>query len=523
MAPPNHPSSLDAAATPIGVSRRQLLCGLGSLAASSLLAGCGGSVYQTVTGSPAAAPTPGRPSPKPTTLPPQPVPAGPVTPASLTITSTAAATLGPNFLGLAYEKQSLTTPLFSGSNANLIGLFQRLGPGVLRIGGASVDHHVWTPAGPGQTPGEISPTDVQALAAFLSATGWRCLYGVNLGGAATGATTPALAAAEVAYVSAQLGDALLGIELGNACETYGDPGSFFPGDWSVEAFESLWQQFRSAIVAATPAVSFAGPAAAADVYSWTLPFGEYITRDQLGLLTQQYTHGLSANASVEDLIAPDPALTTELLELHYGAQSIDVSFRIDACAAYDDGGAPGVSNAYASSLWAIDTALQSALGGASGVHFQAGGQQPATPILDNNGIVTGPAPIFYGLLLTSLAGSGPMLATQLSAASLNVTAYAIQTSAGMSVVVVNKDAAQNLNLALTLPQAISTATLMQLTQLSTGAGAPSLSALDGVTLQGATVLKDGIFAPALPYALAPSGAQLSCYVPALSAVLLQLA
>jgi hypothetical protein len=499
-----------------------------------MLSGCGAALYRVATLSTTASqPTPSQPSSTPPALTPQPLPIGAITAASLTVSATAAGTLAPGFIGLAYEKQSLTTPLFTAANSDLIGLFQRLGPSVLRLGGASADHSIWTPNGKGQTPGEIAPADVDALAAFLRAAGWTCIYAVNLGGSATGATTPALAAAEVAYVAAQLASALVGVEIGNECETYGNPGSFYPGNWSVEVFESLWKQFRAAIVATTPTAPITGPAAASDVASWTLPFGEYVTRSDIGLLTQHYHRGPAATATIDDLLSPDTTLATELLLLKYGAQSIDVPFRLDACSAYDSGGAPGISNAYASALWAIDMIFQSALGAASGLNFEGGGQQPCTPITDNAGTVLGPQPIFYGLLLATLAGTGTLLSTELSAASLNVTAYALQSAEGtMSLVIVNKDATQALDLSIVLPQGLSltSATLQTLTQLSTvattgaaaGATTPSLTALSGVTIQGAAIAADGAFQAAAPYALMLTGSQLTAYVPALSAVLISL-
>jgi hypothetical protein len=509
-------------------SRRQLLYGFAALAASSALSGCGASLYRAASSTTSKQPTPSQPSTTTPALIPQPLPIGAITAASLTIAATSAGDFTQGFVGLAYEKQSLTTPIFSAANSDLIGLFQRLGTSVLRIGGASVDENVWTPDGRGQTIGQIAPADVDALAAFLRATGWTCIYGINFGGSATGATTPALAAAEVSYVSQQLGSALIGVELGNACETYGDPGSFYAGQWSVERFEPLWQLYRTSILDNAPSISFAGPAAASDVDSWTLPFGEYVTSKELGLLTQHYNRGSASTATVDDLISPDTTLASELLQLHYGAQSIGVPFRLDACSAYADSGVAGVSDAYASALWAIDMIFSSALGGASGLNFQSGGEQPCTPIADNAGAVLGPQPIFYGLLLAMMAGQGTLLSTQLSADSLNVTAYALQsTSGGMSIVVVNKDATQNLDLSITLPQSLTqtmnTATLQQMTQLSSGATSPSLTALSGVTIQDAAVAADGAFEPAAAYGLTLTGAQLSCYVPALSAVLIQLA
>ena len=123
----------------------------------------------------------------------------------MTVTTANAGAIGSAFAGLSYEKSSLYEPLFTASNSDLIGLFERLGPSVLRVGGNSVDRNVWTPNGAGQTSGQIAPSDVASLAAFVKATGWKCLYGVNLGGSATGATTPALAAAEVAYAAQQFG------------------------------------------------------------------------------------------------------------------------------------------------------------------------------------------------------------------------------------------------------------------------------------------------------------------------------
>jgi hypothetical protein len=504
------------------LSRRQLLHGFAAVAASSVLTGCGAALVRSIGSStgvqPATPPPtppvtpPASPPPQPPAPIPQPLPIGAITAASLTIASTTAGSFDPGFLGLAYEKHSLLTPLFTDSNL--------LGPGVLRIGGASVDQSVWTPDGPGHTLGQIAPSDVDALASFLRATGWSCIYGINLGGSATGATTPALAAAEVAYVAQQLGSAFIGIELGNECETYGS--TFYPSHWSVEIFEALWQQYRSAIVAVTPGAPLCGPAAGSNLGTWTLPFGEYVTSSQINLLTQHYTRGPASTASVDDLVSPDTTLSTELLMLHYGAQSIGVPFRIAALSSYDNGGAPGISNTYAAALWAIDTIFQAALAGASGLNFECGGQQPGTAIADNNGIVLGPQPVLYGAQLTSMAGTGTLLNTQLSAGTLNVTAYALETAEGMSVLVVNKDATDNLDLSIVLPQAMSSASLQQMTQLSAGATAPSLAALSGITIQGATVATDGAFQPAAPYFLTLNGTQLSCYVPALSAVLVQL-
>jgi hypothetical protein len=87
---------------------------------------------------------------------------------------------------------------------------------------------------------------------------------------------------------------------------------------------------------------------------------------------------------------------------------------------------------------------------------------------------------------------------------------------------VNKDSTQNLQVSMALPQTVSAATLVAMTQLTSGASAPDLSATAGVTIQGASVQVDGTFSPAAAYTLTASGSSVSCYVPALSAVLIQI-
>lgn len=520
------------------LSRRQMFRGVAAVAASSVLSGCGSSLYRVVTSTsslsattPVSAPPPvGTPEPPVSTPPivsgnPQPQPSGAITAASMTVGATSIGSFGQGFVGLSYEKQTLYMPLFSASNLDLIGLFKRLGPSVLRIGGNSVDENVWTPNGKGQTAGQIAPSDVDALASFLQATGWSCIYGVNLGGSATGATSPALAAAEVAYAAQQLGSALVGVEIGNECENYVDPGSYYEYNWTVEMFETLWTQYREAIVAVTPSAPLTGPAAGSDVDGWTIPFGEYVTSNEINLLTQHYYRGsgTASTATVANLISADTALASELIELREGAQSIGIPFRIAECNSYFDGGTAGVSNAYASSLWSIDMIFNCALGGAAGVNFQGGNEGTYTPIEDNEGVVMGAQPIYYGLLLAAMAGQGTLLSTQLSAGTLNVTGYAVEgADGGLSLVIVNKDETQNLDLSVTLPSSMTSATLQAMTQLSAGATGPSLSALSGVTIQGAAVAIDGSFNPSASYSLSIGGAQLSCYVPALSAVLVQL-
>lgn len=472
---------------------------------------------------------------------PQPVPSGTMTSASIVVSSAAVGSIGSGFAGLSYEKSTLcygTTRLFSAASSNLIGLFQTLGTGVFRIGGASADVMVWTPAGAGQTAGQVAPSDVDRLAAFVKATGWKCLYCINLAGSAGGTTTPALAAAEVAYVAQAFGSSLLGIEIGNEPNLY--PGIYYPSTWALSDFETLWLQYRAAIVAVTPTVKITGPATSNSVSTWAVPFGKYVTTNDISLLTAHYYAqgpvvgpytASQINAEIAALLTSNQSDGRLIPQLQSYEQSTltAIPFRMSECNSIIADNTNTAANTYATAIWALDYMFTCAANGASGVNFHGGPHMNSsaldfiyTPILDASGVVTAVNPEYYGILMFALAGTGTLKQVTVSAGSLNVAAYAVKSaSGGSNVVVINKDSTNNLQLTLTLPQSVSTAKLLEMTQLSSGATAPSLSATTGVTIQNASVSLGGVFAPGTPYSVSISGSQLTCYVPALSAVLIQ--
>jgi hypothetical protein len=482
------------------LSRRRLLQGAASLAALSSLPGCGyhsNYDYHAPSGSPL------------------PLPSGPVVQGSLTVTTTAVGAIPSRFVGLSYEKLAMSYGYFHASNHNLIELFRHLGAGVLRLGGGAVDRLLWTSSTNG-THQQISSTNVKNLAGFLRSTGWLCLYAINLA-----TSTPALAAEEVGFVVSALGESLLGIEIGNEPDEYGVTGKFFAGNWTFQNFMDRWDAFRSAILQAAPHVPITGPAAGGGnhISTWTLPFGQIVTPSELTLLTQHYYRqsGASATSTATFLVSPDNQLTTDVGILKAGAQQLGIPYRISECNSFFNGGAAGVSNSYASSLWVLDFLFDAAMGGATGVNMHGGGNAPGyTPIADDSGAVIEARPEYYGLLLFALAGTGTLLETQLSAGSVDVTAYAVRTpSGGLNIILVNKDTLQNVTLTIQANQAIETASM----QIMTG---PSLAAVSGVAIQGATMNKDGTFAPASPGTLTPAGGQTTCFLPALSAALISI-
>lgn len=480
----------------LSLTRRTVLCGVGASVANALLSGCGGGSGGSVLAS-------GNP---------QPIPSGSLITGSIAVSSDNVGTIGPRFAGLSYEKSSMAVPRFTPDNSDLIGMFKGLGPSLLRIGGNSVDTTHWTPGGAGGTSGQVAPSDIDALAGFLQATGWTTLYGVNLA-----TSTPAAAAAEVAHAVQSLGNSLYAIEIGNECDLYG--GNYFPS-WNLQDFERLWAQFRIAILQSAPDVVVTGPASASDIAGWTIPFGQDVGRSQIALLTQHYYRGdgRSASSTAAELISSDATLKSDLSALKSGAAMIGIPFRLAETNSFYSGGAIGVSDSYASALWIIDHLFNIALGGGVGANLHGGGNSAGyTPIADSNGAVVEARPEYYGTLLFTMAGAGSLLGTSVSAAvaGLNISAYAVKsTSDGLNIIVVNKDETQNLSLTIDCGQTVNSAELL----LMTGS---SLDATSGVKIQGATVGQDGTFVPQPAYTLQTSGSQVTCYLGALSAALVQ--
>ena len=447
-----------------------------------------------------------------------PIDAGPTVPGTITVDpSTTVGTIPPQFVGLSYEKSQLTTGLFAGNDAALIALFKLLGPGILRVGGNSVNRTEWysAPTSDASAASTITTAEVNALSAFAKATGWQVVYGLNMK-----LSSPAVAADEAQYAATSLGAALYGLEIGNEPDLY--TSTVLSSTWSYDIFKTQWGNFATAILAAAGATTpLTGPASAANYSSWTVPFAGD-EGSQIHLLTQHYYrgNGQSATSTLTELLTPDPNLNTELDALTTAAESANIAggYRLAECNSYYNGGAPNVSDAYGTALWVIDFLFQNAENGSSGINLHGGGDGPGyTPIADDsNGMVEEARPEFYGTLLFALAGQGPVYKTTVTVTdNLNVTAYAVGAANGSTnVVVVSKDANNGVHAVIDVGKPISTAGVIYLQ-------GPALDATSGLTLSGAPVEPSGSFSPNGAVPLAVSGSTVTVDVPAASAALIQ--
>jgi hypothetical protein len=442
-----------------------------------------------------------------------------------------AGAIGEGFAGFSFEKTHMTNGSFTGQNTAIINLFNLVGPTVLRIGADDVDNCMWDPtaaAGGGAPPysHNIGTADVDDLAAMIAATSARVIYGVNFNSA-----SPMNSAEEAAYATSKLGASIYGFEIGNEINRY--------GSWA--SLETKWNSFATAILAAVPGAHFIGPAAGGgDALSLTTPFAESEKNNSLILLTQHYYAG-TANQNqptsyyVDRLLTVDPdpptsqdGLIGTLTTTNTAAtsNSIPVGFRLGECNTFADHGQEGVSNALISALWSLDFMFTSAKYGAGGVNFHGGeagmdGNTPFyySPILETNGVVTAATPLFYGMLLFTLAGPGQSVVTTATAGDLDFTAYAIErTDGSTSVVLDNKDTTSEVLATVNVGAPVASASAIYLQ----GPGPASLTATSGITLAGAGITADGVWGRQAPYALSTSGDTFTVLVPPASAALVRI-
>jgi hypothetical protein len=424
--------------------------------------------------------------------------------------------IGDGFCGFSYEKSQIATSTFTGENRNLIGLLQRLGTGVLRIGGNSADQATWERSGTGRSRGKVAPPDVDGVAAVARAAGWKVLYGVNLA-----QSTPELAADEVAYATRAFGSYLLGIEIGNEPDSFVN-AKYFPSTWKYPDYIARWRTFANAVLQRSPGTVLTGPAVAGNM-SWFRSFAADAPK-QVRLLTLHYYRGdghlPTSNANY--LVSyPDNRLTNLLREVRATAEGVKLPFRFAETNSFWGGGSPNVSNSYASALWVIDYLFSLAAGGCEGANFHGGGNGMGyTPIADLNGNIVGPRPEYYGMYLFTLAGVGNLHACQCDSTGLNLTAYAVEArSGGLNIVVLNKEP-QNLSVALDLTgfssgRSFHSASVAVMTNTS-------LSATFGTTIGGSAIDVDGGIAPRDSQPLSVSDGRVHCVLPRFSATLLKL-
>lgn len=302
-----------------------------------------------------------------------------------------AAPVPQDFIGLSYETMQLEDPtFFSAKNVGLVQQFRHLSPrGVLRVGG-NTSEFGWWKSKPSDTPPErvmrwhksgepgpttvfaVTPETVRELRSFLDATGWTCIYGLNLGFAILEKDVE-----EAKFVFETLGPKLQYFQLGNEVDLF--KGHLRdPETWNVNTYLEDWLPIARAVQKAVPGATFGMPDVASDVDWLTAIADKWPTLSDAPHVTTLSHHYYwsgppqSPKVTAEALLEGDPKVAHQGEVARAAAQKMHVRYRMTEGNTVYQGGKPGVSDAYASALWSADYLLHLMQMGYCGVNLHGG-------------------------------------------------------------------------------------------------------------------------------------------------------
>ena len=308
-------------------------------------------------------------------------------------------TIPNGYLGLSMEFQAVRS--YTGSdptaiNPLLVALIRNLSPGqapVLRIGGDSTDASYAPGAGVSPPPYvayALTPGWMATTAALARETGARMIMGLNLA-----ANQPALAAAEARdFVRAFGRPSIEAMEIGNEPNLYnalkllrspaGEPLAPRAHDFAYPSYQRQFQATGSALRVSGPPLSLAGPALAAGPTagpgSWVRTMSDFLARDRSVRIMTVHRYplrncfvspGSTQYPTIANLLSPYSTvdLAAGVAPWVRIAHAHGRRLRIDELNSVACRGRKGVSDTFASSLWATDALFSLAAAGVDGVNL----------------------------------------------------------------------------------------------------------------------------------------------------------
>jgi len=391
-----------------------------------------------------------------------------------------------NFQGLSYETSTIATnsPFLNANNTVLIQLVKNLGPGVLRIGGNSSDDFSWSGTVRSSTTAAntLTTSDINNLSSFAKAVNWPVLFGLNLGN-----YDPANAASEAKYVFSALQGNFLAFQAGNEPDGYHSWNPKRTSSYDYAAYKPEWESYFNAVRGQVPNAPFAGPDIAYQS-SWVSSFASDENKNVILLDGHYYQSGPASDPTVtyHNLFSVIPAYPGYFTILNTAAQNVHLPYRISECNSINGGGKTGVSDVFASTLWALDFMWMVASNNGQGVNFHGGSGGAYSPFALNSGQVVA-RPEYYAMLAFKYAAAGAAIVpTNLSNQSYHCRAYACSKSGITAITIINEENQQNLNFKISLTNKFGVVHIARLT-------APSITATSGISFSGSVVNADGTF------------------------------
>jgi hypothetical protein len=341
----------------------------------------------------------------------------------------------------------------------------------------------------------IDAHDLRRLGRLAALSGWKVLLTVGLAH-----FEPAAAAREVAAAKAALGSHLASIEVGNEPDAYARHG-IRPMQWNYASYSAEVSIYRRAIARAVHGIRIAGPGVSgSQIFA---RWGPREARAQRPALLTGHHYPLGCHQmpppSIDRLLSAETrSLEGQSLARFISAsRSSGIRFRMDELGSVSCGGSHGISDAFASTLWATGYIVQAMAKGVAGVNFQGNPANCAgySPLCAGSAGrltagVLGAQPGWYALLLARrLIGARALPTMLVSRAQPNVVVRAFMSGSGrLRVVIVDDEPPGSPPLALRLRVGARYARAALLTL-----SAPSPTATTGVRLGSRAVARDGSF------------------------------
>ncbi len=405
-------------------------------------------------------------------------------------------------------------------------------PASLRIGGDGTDW-TWYP-----TPDLAQPAGVKfsldqnwlgVARSVAQATRARLIIGVDLE-----ADSAPLAAAEAQAMLNGIGrQSIEGLEIGNEPELYGTfswykTPSGVHVDGRPRGYDFIdYLRDYSTIAQAIPNAPLAGPATGAP--KWIPQLGNFLSAEPRVAVATLHRYPLkhcskAAHVTIGQLLSNSSSagLADSVARYAGVAHAHHVPLRIDEMNAVSCGGVRGVSDTFASALWALDTLFEFSRVGVDGVNFHTVPNTINELIsADNSGgrwhsLVH---PQYYGMMMFAQAappGSRLLRVSGAGGSTLHVWATRA-TNGQVRVVMINDADNGSQQVTLRIASAKGTATLERLE-------APSITSKSGVTLGGqsfgAATYTGKLAGKSADTRVAPTGGAYVVKVPAASAAML---
>ncbi|GAC1416178.1 MAG: glycosyl hydrolase family 79 C-terminal domain-containing protein [Acidobacteriaceae bacterium] len=397
-----------------------------------------------------------------------------------------------DFMGFGYEISTIAMPnILSASNQVYVQLIRTLSPqGVIRVGGNTADYASFSRTGTALSSPKstvVTLNNLVELRSFLKATGWKLIWGLNLGKG-----TEQQAVEEAVSVTATIEDGLLAFEIGNEPDLFPNEGHR-SRDYNFAQYLDEYRRYKKAIRAQLPMARFAGPDVA-DKTEWVSEFAEAEGQDLVLLTHHYYRAGQSPESSFDMLLNPDPKLAPMLQSMRAASLKSTVPHRICETNSFSGGGRPGVSGTFGAALWVLDYLWTLASANASGVNMETGVNQRGfissySPIGDDEHGTYTARPEYYGMLAFSQACDARRIQVLAQTHGINLTAYAAETNASsIMVTLINKDSSRPAEVDVQSSANFTKATAMRM-------NGPDLASTSGITLGEAAVGIDGHWKP----------------------------